>query len=160
VSYLLGFKINKLLPPVSPNRFSVSPPLCFYNFVYCGIFWEPTQFLQQNNYTCIFKIFAPYPCKHLSKWHLNGSGVFEIWTGVGRVSTLEHTWWYWYWISPKNFMAAWMVLLVLDFLKKKLHTRLVLGIRAQLWTLVLGFKANVGLAFGRYRVHISGIETT
>ncbi len=60
----------------------------------------------------------------------------------------------------KKFMAAWMVLLVLDFFKKKLHTRLVLGIRAQLWTLVLGFKANVGLAFGRYRVHISGIETT
>ncbi len=45
------------------------------------------------------------------------------------------------------------------FFKKNLHTRLVLGIRAQLWTLVLGFKANVGLAFGRYRVHISGIET-
>lgn len=40
------------------------------------------------------------------------------------------------------------------FFKKDLHTRLVLGIRAQLWTLVLGFKANVGLAFGRYRVHI------
>ncbi len=42
----------------------------------------------------------------------------------------------------------------IGFLKKNLHTRLVLGIRAQLWTLVLGFKANVGLAFGRYRVHI------
>jgi len=160
VSYLLGFKINKLLPPVSPNRFSVSPPLCFYNFVYCGIFWEPTQFLQQNNYTCIFKIFAPYPCKHLSKWHLNGSGVlkfelvlggYQLWnipggTGIESLqkNSWQHGWYYWYWI----------------FFKKNLHTRLVLGIWAQLWTLVLGFKANVGLAFGRYRVHISGIETT